>query len=50
MRIEQLTKKQKQGMPNMDYVIDFNGTYQYFSKKAILELQRKLNELFTDKL
>ena len=46
MRIEQLTKKQKHIRPNMDYLINFNGTYQYFSKSAILELQSKLNKLF----
>ena len=46
MRIEQLTKKQKHIRPNMHYLIDFNGTKQYFSKSSILELQSKLNELF----
>jgi hypothetical protein len=46
MRIEQLTKKQKFIRPNMEYLINFNGTCQYFSKSAILELQSKLNKLF----
>tara|TARA_R110000796_G_scaffold58965_2_gene135826 strand:+ start:630 stop:860 length:231 start_codon:yes stop_codon:yes gene_type:complete len=46
MRIEQLTKKQKFIRPNMEYLINFNGTCQYFSKNAILELQSKLNKLF----
>jgi len=44
MEIIKLDTENILGNPNMKYAIDFGGQKRYFTEKAILELQDKLNK------
>ncbi len=45
MEIRELTIREKRYYPNASYVIITNTNKQYYAKKALIELQTKLNKL-----
>ena len=42
------TAEEKLKNPNMDYIIHFGGAKRYFTKNAVIELERELKKLRLD--
>lgn len=43
MKVRKLTENEKLQFPNMDYCIEIDGENRFFSKKALIELNMKIN-------